>query len=215
MFELPGRFRIGLLSALSKTVAAANAVYFDGWDSKGHGAVVVTDGIIVGVIPVVKQQGDDEAGTIPVHAWNRAMAGTSPAEVRKVTLQKNWVKIHDGNDVPVVAVPRTEATTAFPKYKDVIPKAGEQKVAVTLNPDKLMKLARIIGSPERVTLHMDPHPTVGVVDRTLRVSVDPWAGNDQPHGAIMPVLIEKDRTGGEIRRKKVSETVGEPVAAGA
>lgn len=203
MFELPGRFRLGILSVLGRSIEAANHVYFGGWDRNGHGEVVVTDGVIVGVIPVQKQQGEDEAGPIPVGAWNRAMSGTSKDDVRRVTLQKNWVKVHDGKDVPIVAVPRGESDAQIPNYRGSIPEPKAQKVALSLNPDKLMKLARIIGSPELITLHMDPHPTVGVVDRAVRVSVNPWEDNNQPHGAIMPFVIEKNREGGTIRREEI------------
>lgn len=210
MFQFPGRFRLGLQSLVQHRLAAANNVFFGGWGEDGRGEVVVTDGQIVGVIPVIRQDGGDEAGPIPVAAWNRAMAGTGKDDVRQVQLQKNWVKIHDDKGAPVVAVPRGEAAAEMPDYKSVIPPAGRQKVAVTVNPQALSKLSRVLGSPDRVTLHMDADPALGVVDKVVRVTPEPWGSNDHAYGAMLPILIEKDRQGHEIKRsekKKVADTV--------
>lgn len=212
MFELLGRFRLGLRALAHNQLAAANHVFFGGWDKNGTGEIVVTDGVILGVIPVRKREGegDDEPGAIPVAAWNRAMSGTSSTESRHVQIQKNWIKVHDDEGKPVVAVPRPETDVACPPYRKVVPAPKEQKVAVSIDPVALAKLASVLGSPRAVTLHMDASPKYGVVDRNIRVSPEPWSGDDRPHGVIMPRQIVTDRDGAEIPRSKpvkAAETV--------
>lgn len=210
MFELFGRFKVGLRALANNQLAAANNVFFGGWRENGWGEVVVTDGVILGVIPVRQRdgEGDDEPGAIPVAAWNRAMSGTSSTESRRVQIQKNWIKVFDDAGKPVVAVPRSAADVQMPDYKRVVPKPREQRIALQIDPTSLVKLANVLGSPTSLTLHMDASEKHGVVDRPVRVSQAPWSGDDQPHGVVLPTQINVDRNGNEIpRQKKVAETV--------
>ena len=202
MLEIFGRHKITKATHRSPNSvrSALNCVLLDMRD--GCHRLVATDGKILGVIPLNpvgngspgKAGESDVPGLIEHEAFDRAMSGTKDSEARQVHFGDEVVEVRDSNGNLIVSVPRSKATGSFPNYEQVIPRPLSQNSALAICPAQLGKLAATLGikPTEHVTLHFDTN-TDGLVDTAIRVTQKPFAGDDVPHGVIMPAMIQDPR----------------------
>lgn len=191
MIEIPGRFKITRATDRSRKVMryAVNCVLFTGM-KEGRPRLVATDGKILGVVPVrftKDTKNPDSEGLIPHDAFDRAMAGTRAMEKRLVKLTSDAMEVRDAKGNLIVSVPRSDQDPSkFPAIEKAIPKAGSQKHVMRLVPAHLAKLTAVIGLPssEPVALHFDSNED-GIVEGPIRVTEEPWGGDNEPHGVVV------------------------------
>jgi hypothetical protein len=197
--KLPGRFKLGLIATARGAVGMSHQVFFNHGDRP---ELVVSNGKMVAVIPVdvVKGSPPSETTRVTGSAWALATSGQGSKEDREITLSGNKVVVKDDAGRQIMSVSAGDAKPAGlpPSYRKVIPEPKSQHVAVMLDPNQLRTLSRVIGSPGHVVLHMDADPKNGIVKGPIRVTSMPFEGNEQPHGALMPITIEKDRRGKKL-----------------
>lgn len=197
--RLPGRYKLGLIATARGAVGMSHQVFFN------HGErpeLVVSNGKMVAVIPVDVVPGAPPSKTMRVtgSAWALATSGQGTNEEREITLSGSKVIVKDDQGRLIMSVSAGDAKPAGlpPSYRKVIPEPKSQHIAVMLDPNQLRTLSRVIGSPGHVVLHMDADPKNGIVKGPIRVTSMPFEGDDQPHGALMPISIEEDRRGKKL-----------------
>lgn len=161
--------------------------------------LVATNGRIVAVVEREAHE-DDVSGLIPAAAWKAACkakpAGT-PGRTRShrrgdpehhAIVANGSVRVLDGSTV--TEFPRPKAGEFPPSWQQVIPKAGQGTVRVSLNPRLLLELAEACGmgrGSECVTLEIQPDiksKKNALICAAIRVET---AGG---YGAIMPITID-------------------------
>jgi len=198
--KFKGRFRLGLLAVPRGAAAAAHQVFFNA-NTGGRPELVVSDGRLLAVVPVDPVEGEKpKSGRVDGKAWGRATAGIKKDEERQLTLKDGQVLVRDDQGREIMTVPAGTPKEGVPpaNYRKFIPEPGSQQFALALDPRQVVKMARILGATDRLVLHGDVNPKHGVVHKSLRVSHDAWGDNDQPHGVMMPEIIEEDRRGRKL-----------------
>lgn len=144
--KLKKKYKIDRAASDDPTRAVHNVLLSD---NEKQAVLVATNGRILAVVPVEKQDGDTN-GLIPAKAF--------------IELRREFPKKYDQmmsaqvNGAVVLPSGRTfqmgEGT--FPKWEMIIPKADSRPFKVKLNPTHLVDLAEAIGSADGVTLSFDP-----------------------------------------------------------
>lgn len=162
-----------------ETRFALNAPYLD--ITEGHGTLVATDGRMLARMPVELEDGDT-AGYVPVAALAAARKVAKKGEQLAVRLNGQAIVSSAGQEATFA---RNAAEAQFPNWRQVIPK-DEPKARIALNPELLLRLAKAIGSEERIVLEIMGE-TSPIRIRALSLSGVGAAGDRAPLGVLMPI----------------------------
>jgi hypothetical protein len=195
--RFPGRFNLGLIAKAGGVTDVLHQVFFN---ATPRPELVVSDGRMMAVIPVDIVPGVNNSAQARVsgEAWKLATSNMRASDERHLTIQEGVVAVKDDQGRHIMTVqsgdPADGSKGGIPAdYRKVIPPPKSQHIAVALDPRSLLTMARVLGAREKLVLHMDAKPDSGVVHTPIRVSAEPWGPDAQPHGVLMPIMIEKDR----------------------
>lgn len=208
MFEIFGKNNVtrAVARARGNVGSAINCVLVKGI-AEGNPRLIATDGSILGVIPLRgSPKKSDVDGLVDREAFERAMSGTGSSEKRKVEFKADAMEVHDDKGNLLVSVPRGKITGEFPDVEKVIPTPRSQAQTLRVSPSQLGKLTAVLGVSPRdgVTLHFDTDED-GICRTPVRVTQKPWAGNDVPHGCIMPMQVEAADRAKRVQIESVKE----------